>query len=104
MGTTVFNSFIFTTTHNQQIVHPHFVQKGLSKARVCSALSRENGDCLHEESDGGYEVLRRRSALLSGVSLASSALLGIPEESLAVVKQGLLAGRIPGLSEPDAEG
>ncbi|KAF7816756.1 psbP domain-containing protein 4, chloroplastic [Senna tora] len=41
----------------------------------------------------------RRIILASGVSL-----LGFPRESLAEVKQGLLAGRIPGLSEPDEQG
>lgn len=44
-------------------------------------------------------LVTRRTVLASGVSL-----LGFPGESLAVVKQGLLAGRIPGLSEPDEQG
>ncbi|KAK7856497.1 psbp domain-containing protein 4 [Quercus suber] len=48
--------------------------------------------------------MKRRSVLVSGVSLISSAGLGSPREGLAVVKQGLLAGRIPGLSEPDEQG
>jgi hypothetical protein len=43
--------------------------------------------------------VNRRTVLASGVSL-----LGFPGVSLAVVKQGLLAGRIPGLSEPDEQG
>ena len=30
--------------------------------------------------------------------------LGIPSNALAVVKQGPLAGRVPGLSEPDEQG
>ena len=61
---------------------------------------------------GGYEdewspnVLSRRSLLatVSGLSLVSSTSLAFPGEGLAVVKQGLLAGRVPGLSEPDDEG
>jgi len=44
-------------------------------------------------------LVTRRTVLASGVSL-----LGFPGESLAVVTQGLLAGRIPGLSEPDEQG
>ncbi|XP_019415949.1 PREDICTED: psbP domain-containing protein 4, chloroplastic [Lupinus angustifolius] len=44
-------------------------------------------------------LVNRRALLASGVSL-----LGFQGESLAVVKQGLLAGRIPGLSEPDEQG
>lgn len=86
------------------MVHSHCVGKGLSRTRVSAAISRENGEFLHEESDGSFGILRRRSALVSGVSLISSAVLGFPGESLAVVKQGLLAGRIPGLSEPDEQG
>ncbi|OMO62201.1 Photosystem II PsbP, oxygen evolving complex [Corchorus olitorius] len=43
----------------------------------------------------------RRSILVSGVSVLG---FPIPGEGLAVVKQGLLAGRIPGLSEPDEQG
>jgi len=44
-------------------------------------------------------LVNRRTVLASGISL-----LGFPRESLAVVKQNLLAGRIPGLSEPDEQG
>lgn len=52
------------------------------------------------ESDKCSSLLvNRRTILASGVSL-----LSFPGESLAVVKQGLLAGRIPGLSEPDEQG
>ena len=50
------------------------------------------------------EILGRRSALVSGLSLASGLVLGLPREGLAAVKQGLLAGRIPGLSDPDENG
>lgn len=50
------------------------------------------------------KVLSRRSVMASGFSLVSSTALGFPGEGLAVVKQGLLAGRVPGLSEPDDEG
>lgn len=42
--------------------------------------------------------------LVSGASLISSSILGFPGDGFAVVKQGLLAGRIPGLSEPDEQG
>lgn len=57
-----------------------------------------------EESTSTMGVLSRRSIFVSGVSVASSAVLGFPGDGLAVVKQGLLAGRIPGLSEPDEQG
>lgn len=39
--------------------------------------------------------------MATGIALISSGFAG---EGLAVVKQGLLAGRIPGLSEPDEQG
>lgn len=50
-------------------------------------------------------VTNRRSVLASGACLISSAavLMGFTGDGYAVVKQGLLAGRVPGLSEPDAE-
>jgi len=51
------------------------------------------------ESEKCSSLVNRRTILAAGVSL-----LGFPGESLAVVKQGLLAGRIPGLSEPDEQG
>jgi len=55
---------------------------------------------INEERDKCSSLLvNRRAVLASGVSL-----LGFPGVSLAVVKQGLLAGRIPGLSEPDEQG
>ncbi|KAJ4883972.1 hypothetical protein Rs2_34065 [Raphanus sativus] len=58
------------------------------------------------EDEWSAKVLSRRSVLatVSGLSLVSSTSLAFPGEGLAVVKQGLLAGRVPGLSEPDDEG
>ena len=56
------------------------------------------------EKEESWGILSRRSIFVSGISLASFAVLGFPGEGLAVVKQGLLAGRIPGLSEPDEQG
>ncbi|XAR57535.1 Photosystem II [Bertholletia excelsa] len=44
------------------------------------------------------------SGVLTGCLISPSAVLGFPREAAAVVKQGLLAGRIPGLSEPDEQG
>ncbi|KAM6542582.1 hypothetical protein CsatB_007029 [Cannabis sativa] len=67
--------------------------------------SRANSSCVDKETEKFCGVLKRRSVLLSGFSLISSAaVMGYPNESLGVVKQGLLAGRVPGLSEPNEEG
>ncbi|KAH7680977.1 Photosystem II protein [Dioscorea alata] len=56
----------------------------------------------HQQQLGYYGS--RRWALSSGLCLASGLVFSSPEDVLAVVKQGLLAGRIPGLSEPDEQG
>lgn len=78
------------------------LENGISAAKVIP----DSGES--KVVDGGIEkwsgLMKRRSVLVSGVSLISSAGLGSPREGLAVVKQGLLAGRIPGLSEPDEQG
>lgn len=59
-------------------------------------------DTIVEDSEKKIGLLRRRSAVISGLCLVSG-VLDFPGDGLAV-KQGLLAGRIPGLSDPDEEG
>ncbi|XP_010539698.1 PREDICTED: psbP domain-containing protein 4, chloroplastic [Tarenaya hassleriana] len=77
-------------------LHPHH------KVEAVIARSESNsGGC---EGESCARVLSRRLAMASGLSLVLSTVLGYPGEGFAVVKQGLLAGRIPGLSEPDEEG
>lgn len=66
-----------------------------------NAEAKENG-FIDEDSEKKSGLLRRRAAIISGFSLVS-AVLGFAGDGLAV-KQGLLAGRIPGLSEPDEKG
>ncbi|KAG6408287.1 hypothetical protein SASPL_131292 [Salvia splendens] len=64
--------------------------------------SKTRGETQNVEFGG---VINRREAISSGIALLSSAAaFGFPGDGLAVVKQGLLAGRIPGLSEPDEQG
>ncbi|KAK9096356.1 hypothetical protein Sjap_021853 [Stephania japonica] len=66
------------------------------------AASDSNGHgFVGDEND---EMLGRRAAMVSGWLLVCGVVLGFPCNGLAVVKQGLLAGRIPGLSEPDEQG
>nr|XP_043606004.1 psbP domain-containing protein 4, chloroplastic [Erigeron canadensis] len=97
MGTIGFTSFGFTLkSSNQKLAAHSFVSASCSQGRV----SATKNDADSEEKG----CLGRRIALVSGVSLVSSAMLGSPKEGLAVVKQGLLAGRIPGLSEPNEQG
>ncbi|XP_026393191.1 psbP domain-containing protein 4, chloroplastic-like [Papaver somniferum] len=73
--------------------------------RKASLDSNEDGYCVNvNEKNNGF--LKRREALVSGVSLVSSSVLmgSFPSDGLAVIKQGLLAGRVPGLSDPDEQG
>ncbi|KAH8515754.1 hypothetical protein H0E87_004264 [Populus deltoides] len=108
MGTTLLTSCgIQWRYHHQQIVPDnhllsHSQESFPSRAKI-TAESRKNG-FLDGENEKSAWFLKRRSVLVSGVSLVSTSVLGSAGEGLAVVKQGLLAGRIPGLSEPDDQG
>ncbi|CAN4121164.1 unnamed protein product [Withania somnifera] len=109
MGTFVYTSSCLTWKNNlnrQVNTSQHVVPRAVPEKR-CSRINAAacskhdvsmNQDC--EKSAGSWN---RRSAIISGASLISSVLL-FPGEGPAVVKQGLLAGRVPGLSEPDEEG
>lgn len=55
--------------------------------------------------DGGEVVVGRRGALVGfSVSAAALAALALSPEKASAVQQNQLAGRIPGLSEPDSNG
>lgn len=108
MGTTLFTSCNFSCKHHQQTVPSNnlvarsSLENRISRTKV-AADSRGN-TLVDGEAEKFSGICKRRSVLGSGISLLSSAVLGFPSESLAVVKQGLLPGRIPGLSEPNQEG
>lgn len=108
MGFTLFTSYSFSLKYHQQTCPSHnlvvqsSLKNGIPRTKV-AADSRGNG-LVDGEAEKLSGFLKRRSVLASGISLFCSAVLGFPSESLAVVKQGLLAGRIPGLSEPSEEG
>uniref|UniRef100_A0A0F7GYL7 Photosystem II reaction center PsbP family protein n=1 Tax=Masdevallia picturata TaxID=125444 RepID=A0A0F7GYL7_9ASPA len=55
------------------------------------------------EDEKAIRLARRKTVLFSGFCLISGVVLGFPGDVFAV-KQGLLAGRIPGLSDPDEKG
>uniref|UniRef100_A0A0F7GYS8 Photosystem II reaction center PsbP family protein n=1 Tax=Hypseocharis bilobata TaxID=253189 RepID=A0A0F7GYS8_9ROSI len=100
MGTTLFGCCSFSWRCYRKIDRCQHasVENGISRIKACS----KNGET---ECFSAAGLLKRRTALVFGVSLISpSVLLGFSEEGLAAVKQGLLAGRIPGLSEPDEQG
>ncbi|WRX30724.1 PsbP [Theobroma cacao] len=106
MGTTLFTGCSsFSWKCRQQVAPSCSLAQSSPENGVSSvkAVPGSRGIALADkEKEESWEILsRRRSILVSGISLASSSVLGFPGEGLAVVKQGLLAGRIPGLSEPD---
>lgn len=103
MGTTLFPSccFSFRQVHKDQIyVRRLRHEKVGERGGFYAAPKRGCGPKEEEDGEEPAEFLGRRCALVSGLSLASGMVLGFPREGLAV-KQGLLAGRIPGLSDPD---
>lgn len=88
---------------NCQQLHPSQNVIAQEKAQSRTRAASENGSPVVQDVE--FRVLiNRRAAVASGVALVSSAAFGFPGDGLAVVKQGLLAGRIPGLSEPDEQG
>ncbi|KAL8125245.1 psbP domain-containing protein 4, chloroplastic [Apium graveolens] len=104
MGTMMFSGSCFSLKCNKIIGQSQYAGKGLSRTKACAAAAAANSEHAKQESDQNVGLLKRRLALVSGASLVSSAVLSFPKEGLAVVKQGLLAGRIPGLSEADEQG
>uniref|UniRef100_A0A0F7GYT7 Photosystem II reaction center PsbP family protein n=1 Tax=Pelargonium hortorum TaxID=4031 RepID=A0A0F7GYT7_PELHO len=99
MGTTtLLGCCSFSYRCNQKIIGSDGHKNGISRTRAC---------CPDEKIYEGVLILKRRTALVSGLStlVSSALLLGFSGQAgLAAVKQGLLAGRVPGLSEPDEQG
>ena len=108
MGTALFTSCSFSWRYKQQIIpSSHLLaqsslENGISRAKVIADSGESK--LVDGEIEKWSGLMKRRSVFVSGVSLISSAVLGSPRDGLAVVKQGLLAGRIPGLSDPDEQG
>ncbi|KAF8026509.1 hypothetical protein BT93_F3100 [Corymbia citriodora subsp. variegata] len=111
MGTTLISSCRLPWKFNLQTPPPlHIVchyPVGDRRLRVkANGYLTETG-LAGEEEDGfaGNGGLSRRLALVSAACLVSSTgALGFSGEGVAAVKQGSVAGRIPGLSEPDEKG
>ncbi|CAI0625425.1 unnamed protein product [Linum tenue] len=103
MGVTLFSVSTFplrcsgSSFPRQSIPRRHLV------AKATPDDSHESSNFKDGKLDDGF--LTRRSVVGYGVSLlSSSTVLGVTGEGMAVVKQGLLAGRVPGLSDPDEQG
>jgi hypothetical protein len=81
----------------------------LAKGRAAVAVRCSTGPAMsvsqHEEEGEreGSAMVGRRRALASTAAVCGASVLGFAGHGLAAT-QGLLAGRIPGLSEPDEYG
>lgn len=101
MATALSTTTLLSWRRNPQhkYIQPSSIKNKISRTVPASvskdsfSINEESGQCT------ASLLVNRRTVLGSGISL-----LGFPGVSLAVVKQGLLAGRIPGLSEPDKQG
>lgn len=80
------------------------VIRGFRRAEVYARAEKRNSGSKIVEVEEEEKRMGRRNAIISGFSMVSSWLaLDYTAEAMAV-KQGLLAGRIPGLSDPDEKG
>lgn len=105
MATVLFINCVFSWRNPKHIQTPsshsllHSSLENETLRTRAAAVSKGTGFVIGENEKHSTLLLNRRTFLASGVSV-----LGFPRESLAEVKQGPLAGRIPGLSEPDEQG
>ncbi|GLU07069.1 hypothetical protein SLE2022_240450 [Rubroshorea leprosula] len=92
----------FSWRYHRQVAPSSVPESEIPRAKTIACQSGSGWSDKQNEDSSGF--LNRRSVLVSGLSLLPSATLGFPGDGLAVVKQGPLAGRIPGLSEADEQG
>ncbi|PIA47694.1 hypothetical protein AQUCO_01400357v1 [Aquilegia coerulea] len=115
MCTTIFTNYLSSLKYDHkssQFQHPHqiirfhctCVQASEEKKGCSRTKTNQENKVFDVDNAAVFGVLKRRTAIVSGASLVTTTLLGFPRDGLAVLKQGLLAGRIPGLSEPDEQG
>ncbi|KAI3460514.1 hypothetical protein Pfo_017177 [Paulownia fortunei] len=103
MGTIVQCISYLSWKNNQPLIPSQSAQEK-AQSRIRAAAGSTESLCAIVKNEEFSGLLNRRAVIASGVALVSSAAFGFPGEGSAVVKQGLLAGRIPGLSEPDEQG
>lgn len=101
MNTIVYTSSCLSRTSNQQNFPPKYLCS--SSAAKTDGVPVEKAS-VNEETEKLGLTFTRRSAMSSVLCLTSSAAFGFPKEGLAVIKQGPLAGRVPGLSGPNDAG
>lgn len=76
--------------------------RSFRRTEVCTRAEKRNIGSKIVEGEEEKEI-GRRHALIAGFSMAST-WFALDYPGKALVKQGLLAGRIPGLSDPDERG
>ncbi|CAN6357870.1 unnamed protein product [Urochloa humidicola] len=93
---------LFSPSSSLFLTKPSPFIKGRAAAAAVRCSNELTLSVSHEEE--GVEIVGRRRALVSAAAAACGAsVLGFAGHGLAAT-QGLLAGRIPGLSEPDENG
>ncbi|CAL1412662.1 unnamed protein product [Linum trigynum] len=103
MGVTLFSVSTFPLRCSGSSFPRQSIPRRHLLAKATPEVSHESSNFKDGKLDDGF--LTRRSVVGYGVSLlSSSTVLGVTGEGMAVVKQGLLAGRVPGLSDPDEQG
>lgn len=99
----------FATLRDGKLLNPAASEIISLKSTIMAASKHPEASCSNDTSRKLSEkqcmgmLLNRRSVTIFGL-VSSLTALGSPGQGLAFVKQGPLAGRIPGLSEPDENG
>uniref|UniRef100_A0A0D3HS70 PsbP C-terminal domain-containing protein n=2 Tax=Oryza TaxID=4527 RepID=A0A0D3HS70_9ORYZ len=100
------NSSVLFLPSSSLFLTKQLVPATKGRASAAAAVRCSSGPNLseaHEEEDGVASLMGRRHAMASAAAACGVSVFGFAGESMAV-KQGLLAGRIPGLSDPDEKG
>lgn len=102
MSTILYTSCCLSRSNNQKIVAYKDSVANSASEKGCS-IAKAGTPSTETAGERPFPAVTRRSAVASAMSLVSTA-FAFSGVGLAAVKQGLLAGRIPGLSEPDEQG
>ncbi|TKW07156.1 hypothetical protein SEVIR_7G289300v4 [Setaria viridis] len=96
---------LFSPSSSLFLTKPSPLTKSRAAAALAAAVRCSNEPALSvSREEEGVEMMGRRRSLISAAAAACGAsVLGFAGHGLAAT-QGLLAGRIPGLSEPDENG
>ncbi|KAF8726368.1 hypothetical protein HU200_019830 [Digitaria exilis] len=93
-------TLLFSPSSSLLITKP---SSGLTKRRAAVRCSNEPALSVSHEEEGSEMVGRRRALVSATAAACGASVLGFAGHGMAAT-QGLLAGRIPGLSDPDENG